>query len=71
MTDKINILNDRLADSLLADLDDESKCTPGLYQIIRGYINDNRAALDDIPSDSLDFLEQKMSDAIPFKKEAS
>tara|TARA_R100000458_G_C8197759_1_gene189272 strand:+ start:41 stop:256 length:216 start_codon:yes stop_codon:yes gene_type:complete len=71
MNDKINLLNDRLADSLLADLDDESKCTPGLYQIIRGYINDNRESLDEIPSNSLDFLETKIADAIPFKKEAS
>ena len=70
MSAKITLLNDRLADSLLADLDDESKCTPGLYQIIRGYINDNREALDGIPSDSLDFLEKKMTDAIPFRKEA-
>ena len=70
MTDKINTLNDRLADSLLADLDDESKCTPGLYQIIRGYINDNRDSLEGIPSNTLDFLEQKMTDAIPFRKEA-
>ena len=71
MNDKINLLNDRLADSLLADLDDESKCTPGLYQIIRGYINDNRESLDEIPSNSLDFLETKIADAIPFKKDAS
>ena len=71
MNDKINLLNDRLADSLLADLDDESKCTPGLYQIIRGYINDNRESLDEIPSNSLEFLETKIADAIPFKKEAS
>ena len=71
MNDKINLLNDRLSDSLLADLDDESKCTPGLYQIIRGYINDNRESLDEIPSNSLDFLETKIADAIPFKKEAS
>ena len=70
MTDKINTLNDRLADSLLADLDDESKCTPGLYQIIRGYINDNREDLDSLSSDSLDFLEKKMTDAIPFRKQA-
>ena len=70
MTDKINVLNERLADSLLTDLDDESKCTPGLYQIIRGYINDNRESLDGIPSDSLDFLEKRMTDAIPFRKEA-
>ena len=71
MNDKIYLLKERLADSLLADLDDESKCTPGLYQIIRGYINDNRESLDEIPSNSLDFLETKIADAIPFKKEAS
>ena len=70
MSDKINTLNERLADSLLADLDDESKCTPGLYQIIRGYINDNREDLADISSVSLNFLEKKMTDAIPFRKEA-
>ena len=71
MNNKVNQLNERLADTLLLDLDDPDKCTPGLYQIIRGYINDNREALDGIPSNSLDFLEQKMTDAIPFKKEAS
>jgi len=70
MSDKINTLNERLADSLLADLDDESKCTPGLYQIIRGYINDNREDLADISSVSLNFLEKKMTDAIPFRKKA-
>jgi hypothetical protein len=70
MNQRINLLNDRLADSLLADLDDESKCTPGLYQIIRGYINDNREDLDSLSSDSLDFLEKKMTDAIPFRKQA-
>ena len=70
MSDKINTLNERLADSLLADLDDESKCTPGLYQIIRGYINDNREDLAEISSVSLNFLEKKMTDAIPFRKKA-
>ena len=69
MTDKITLLNERLADSLLADLDDESKCTPGLYQIIRGYVNDNREALDGLPSEALDHLE-KMTDSIPFRREA-
>jgi len=68
MTDKITLLNERLADSLLADLDDESKCTPGLYQIIRGYVNDNREALDGLPSEALDHLE-KMTDSIPFRRQ--
>ena len=68
MSAKITLLNDRLADSLLADLDDESKCTPGLYQIIRGYVNDNREALDGLPSEALDHLE-KMTDSIPFRRQ--
>jgi len=53
------------------DLDDPQKCTPGLYQVIRGVINDNKEMLDDIPKDSLDFLENKMKDSLPFKKEVS
>ncbi len=68
MNDKVNKLNERLADTLLVDLDDPSKCTPGLYQIIRGYINDNREALDGIPKETLDYLE--ISNTLPFKKEA-
>ena len=67
---KLNKLNDILLECLLADLDDPQKCTPGLYQVIRGYINDNKDALDGIPKDALDFLENKLSDSIPFKREA-
>tara|TARA_R100000458_G_C8175579_1_gene174497 strand:- start:263 stop:472 length:210 start_codon:yes stop_codon:yes gene_type:complete len=69
MNNKVNLLNERLADALLADLDDPRKCTPGLYQIIRGYVNDNKESLDSIPSETLDHLE-KMTDAIPFRKQA-
>jgi hypothetical protein len=70
MNQKVNLLNERLADTLLADLDDPSKCTPGLYQIIRGYVNDNRESLEGLPNEALDHLE-KMVDSIPFRKEAS
>ena len=69
MNNKVNKLNERLADTLLLDLDDPSKCTPGLYQIIRGYINDNREDLDGLPNEALDHL-QTIADAIPFRKEA-
>lgn len=68
MNNKVNALNERLADTLLLDLDDPNKCTPGLYQIIRGYINDNREALDGLPNEALDHLE-KMTDAIPFRRQ--
>ena len=71
MNDKLNKLNDLLLYCLTEDLNDPQKCTPGLYQVVRGYINDNKEALDGIPKDSLEFLEEKLSDSIPFKKEAS
>jgi|TARA_Y100000310_G_C20649664_1_gene798651 hypothetical protein len=68
---KIKKLNNIFLETLLMDLDDPQKCTPGLYQVIRGVINDNKEMLDDIPKDSLDFLENKMKDSLPFKKEVS
>jgi hypothetical protein len=73
MTNKntVNKLNDLLMRCLLEDLDDPQKCTPGLYQVVRGVITDNKEALEGIPAESLDFLENKLTDAIPFKKEAS
>ena len=69
--DKLNKLNNFLLDSLLEDLNDPQKCTPGLYQVIRGYLNDNLELLDSIPQEVLDSLQYKLSDSIPFKKEAS
>jgi len=65
---KLNKLNDLLLSSLLADLDDPQKCTPGLYQVIRGYLNDNGELLEGIPKEALDFLEDRLSDSIPFRK---
>ena len=38
---KVNKLKDRLIDNLLNDLDNPEKCTPGLYQVVRGVITDN------------------------------
>lgn len=72
MTDiKLNKLNELLLDCLVTDLDDPQKCTPGLYQVVRGYLNDNQSSLDGIPQEALDFLSKKLTDTIPFKKEAS
>ena len=67
----INTLNERLMARLLDDLKDDTKSTPGLYQVIRGVINDNREALDGIPSDSLDTLESVMKAKMPFKFKAT
>jgi len=68
---KLNKLNELLLDCLVTDLDDPQKCTPGLYQVVRGYLNDNEASLETMPQEALDFLENKLTDTLPFKKEAS
>ena len=65
----VNKLNELLMSCLLEDLNDPTKCTPGLYQVVRGVITDNREALDEIPKAALEFLDSKFTDAIPFKKE--
>ena len=65
---RIKKLNDQFLDTLLLDLDDPQKCTPGLYQVIRGVINDNKEDLDTIPKESMEFLQDKMVSSLPFKK---
>ena len=63
---KVNKLNDSLLDQLMEDLQDPMKCTPGLYQVIRGIINDNRADLDSLPKEVLKEL-QNISEKAPFQ----
>jgi len=63
MDNLINKLNDGLLKQLLDDLSDPNKCTPGLYTVIRGIINDNRESLNNIPTEAVDSLESK----VPFK----
>jgi hypothetical protein len=63
----INLLNQRLVERLLDDLKDDTKSTPGLYQVVRGVVNDNREALDGIPSSTLNTLEDTMKTKMPFK----
>jgi len=63
---KVNKLNDVLLDRLMEDLQDPLKCTPGLYQVIRGIINDNRDDLDSIPKEVLKELTE-LSEKAPFK----
>jgi hypothetical protein len=63
----INLLNQRLVERLLDDLKDDTKSTPGLYQVVRGVVNDNREALDGIPSSTLNTLEDTMKAKMPFK----
>jgi len=68
---RIALLQDLLVTRMLEDLNDIDKCTPGLYQVIRGIITDNREQLDAIPEETLTYLEDKFKDSIPFKREAS
>ena len=69
--EKQKILQQLLVDCMLEDLKDPDKCTPGLYQVVRGVLNDNKAEADSIPEDTMSFLEDRLSDAIPFKKESA
>tara|TARA_R100000654_G_scaffold74780_1_gene110008 strand:+ start:1271 stop:1477 length:207 start_codon:yes stop_codon:yes gene_type:complete len=62
----VSELNNLLMRQLLADLDDPTKCTPGLYQVIRGVVNDNREYLDSLPSEALKEVESIIEQA-PFK----
>jgi len=66
---KQDILQKLLVNCMLEDLKDPDKCTPGLYQVVRGVLNDSKHEDDSIPKDTMDFLEARLSDAIPFKKE--
>lgn len=67
MKSKVQILNEMLLDSLVRDLKDPDKCTPGLYTVIRGIVNDNREAANAIPKDALEEVTKAMSEAAPFK----
>ncbi len=49
---KVSKLRDRLIDNLLDDLNNPEKCTPGLYQVVRGVITDNEGTI--APSDMAD-----------------
>ena len=69
--DKNQLLQELLTDCLLIDLEDPEKCTPGLYQVVRGVINDNKNVDEEIPQETLSFLENRLSDAIPFKKDTA
>jgi hypothetical protein len=68
--DKQKLLQQLLVDCMLMDLNDPDKCTPGLYQVVRGVLNDNKYNEDSVTAETMTFLEDRLNDAIPFKKEA-
>ena len=65
--DLINKLQQRLLETLLSDLDDSSKCSPGLYMTIRGLIADNREMLEQLPNGAMESIEDKLKAMAPFK----
>jgi len=67
MTTKVEALQESLFNRLIEDLDDPIKCTPGLYQVVRGVINDNKRDLDSLPSNIMEELQEKLSESVPFK----
>tara|TARA_A100001515_G_scaffold107695_1_gene88539 strand:+ start:71 stop:286 length:216 start_codon:yes stop_codon:yes gene_type:complete len=67
MSNKVDSLQEALFDRLIEDLDDPLKCTPGLYQVVRGVINDNKKDLDSIPNGVMEELQEKLSESVPFK----
>ncbi len=62
---KIQELNDTLINTLMRDLQDPEKCTPGLYQVVRGVITDNQAAVDNLDVEAIDAAADKID--MPFK----
>lgn len=64
---KTQQLRTLLMDQLLRDLHDPDKCTPGLYQVIRGLINDNKDEAGKIPAEALEAVTEALNKAAPFK----
>ena len=60
----ISTLKDKLVSRLSEDLDDPSKCTPGLYQVVCRVIVDHR---DELDMEGLDSTIDKMNLDPPFK----
>lgn len=62
---RIQELNDKLITTLMNDLNDPEKCTPGLYQVVRGVITDNQAAVDNLDADAVAAAAETID--MPFK----
>ena len=62
---RIQDLNDNLISRLMMDLQDPEKCTPGLYQVVRGVITDNQEAVDNLDLGAVEAATDKID--LPFK----
>jgi hypothetical protein len=64
---KAKTLQNMLFEALIRDLEDPDKCSPGLYQVVRGVVNDNKEDAGSISSQNLKAVEESMAKAAPFK----
>lgn len=56
-----------LFDALIEDLNDPMTRGPGLYAVVRGVLNDHKDEITLLPQETLQSLEDAMSEAAPFK----
>jgi hypothetical protein len=67
MKDKLSQLQDLLLESLVSDLQDPDKRTPGLYTVVRGILSDHKDQVNKIPSESIEAVQEAMKNQLPFK----
>lgn len=64
---KLEKLSNLFLDSLLEDIQDRDKCTPGLYLVIRGILNDHKTSIDTIPNQAMREVEETIRLSLPFR----
>lgn len=67
MKDKLSQLQNLLLESLVSDLQDPDKRTPGLYTVVRGILSDHKDQVNKIPSESIEAVQEAMKNQLPFK----
>lgn len=67
MSQKLQNLQEMLFDALIEDLNDPMTRGPGLYAVVRGVLNDHKDEITLLPQETLQSLEDAMSEAAPFK----
>jgi hypothetical protein len=67
MKEQLNNIQDKLLECLISDLNDPDKRTPGLYTVVRGILSDHKDKVNQIPSESIEAVEQALKDSAPFK----
>ena len=71
MSQKLQNLQEMLFDALIEDLNDPTTRGPGLYGVVRGVLNDHKEDINILPQETIQTLENAMSEAAPFKIKVS